>query len=144
MAPEAYFPDLAAVSIRYLRDALEEHEETATVAGEVPNPRPERLVTVVRGGGTRATKVTDAAQLLFECWAESDAAAHDLAQLARWLMRLMKGTVQSGVTIGTIEEEGGPAALPDGEANRHRYVFTLMVHARGQAAPFSLPELASI
>lgn len=49
------------------------------VSGDVPNPRPEKLVTVERTGGEAANIVCDYPRLAIQCWASSRAKAAELA-----------------------------------------------------------------
>lgn len=58
----------------------------APVKSEVPNPRPNRLVTVDRTGGPRRSIIIDQAQIDVFCWAESRAEALKLADSIDKLM----------------------------------------------------------
>lgn len=49
------------------------------VRGDVPNPRPDRLVTVERTGGSADSIVLDRPQISIMCWAPSRPAASELA-----------------------------------------------------------------
>lgn len=124
MRPVVIFPDAVEVIIGHLADVLDDPVEP-----RVPNPRPDRFLTVQRVGGARRTIVTDAPLLAFEAWAQSDQDAHDLAQLARAHVHALVGTA-----VYLVEEAGGPALLPDPESHQSRYVFTVAVHLRGEAA----------
>src|SRR5690606_42061034 len=75
------FPDIEALLCTWLRTELGD----IPVGNKLPNPRPAPFVLVQRHGGTRYTVVTDAAQIGLECWAGTDAAAHDLLQQCRAL-----------------------------------------------------------
>lgn len=131
--PAVLFPDVAAMTIGFLTSALAEHDDTAVVVKDVPTPRPARFVTIRRGGGPRATLISDEAQVLFECWAETSGDAQDLAQLSRALVHSMAGTTQDGVAVYRVTEFAGPADLPDPLSEQARYVFTVQVHVRGSA-----------
>lgn len=50
------------------------------VSSQVPNPRPERFVTVQRTGGPTRDLIIDDAQIDVFCWAESEAEAAKLAK----------------------------------------------------------------
>lgn len=57
-----------------------------TVAGDVPNPRPAKLVTVERTGGGSEQKVLDRPQLALQCWAQTREEASELAYQVDVLM----------------------------------------------------------
>lgn len=123
------FGDIEALLCGWLRAQLD-----VPVASKVPHPRPRTFVLVQRHGGIRANVVTDAPQIGVEVWAETDADAHDLAQVARSaLLYRLPGQVIDGHTVYRITEIGGPSHLPDPVSNQPRYVFELQVFIRGKA-----------
>lgn len=101
------------------------------VSTKVPNPRPVTFVIVRRVGGTRAGLVADEALITVEAWADTDPAAHDLAQIARARLGALEGTVAGGVTIYRVGESSGPQDLPDPDSNQSRYTQTFTVTVRG-------------
>lgn len=120
------FPDTVALLCGVLED------ECAVPAGtRVPNPRPATFLRLDRTGGPRQTLVSDAAQVTVESWAASEAAAHDLAQLARAVLHTLPGTVVDGVAVYRVDEVSGPANLPDPLSDQARYSQTFAVHVRG-------------
>lgn len=124
------FADIEALLAGWLRDRL-----TVPVGNKVPNPRPDSFVTVQRHGGIRATVVTDAPQVGVECWAVTDAQAHDLAQTARAeLLYRLPGQILDSHTVYRVDEFAGPQNLPDPISAQPRWVFELQVHVRGLAA----------
>lgn len=126
------FPDIEALLCTWLRTHL---PETVTVCNKLPNPRPDPCVLVQRHGGTRYTVVTDAAQIGLECWAGTDAAAHDLLQQCRALLLYrLPGQILDGHTVYRVDEMGGPSNLPDPISSMPRWVMELQVHIRGIAA----------
>lgn len=127
------FPDAAAALILYLQDRFIEHAENATVHSQPPADRPDRFVTIRRGGGIRSDLVIDTPTLLVEAWGLDDDDAHDLAQLARGFLHAAAGTTQHGVTFHRVGEFGGPANLPDPDSQQARVVFTLTAGVRGSA-----------
>ncbi|MDP1793726.1 MAG: hypothetical protein Q8K63_06265, partial [Acidimicrobiales bacterium] len=125
MKPLVVFPDVAAAVAAHLDDILDE-----PIVTRVPNPRPPRFVLVRRVGGPRRDVVTDEATLTLEGWAEGEAEAHDLLQLARAHLHTLSGR-NNGVTTYRVAEFAGPASLPDPESSQPRYTMTISVAARG-------------
>ncbi|MFE5896856.1 hypothetical protein ACFQ67_05460 [Streptomyces sp. NPDC056488] len=124
-------PDAVAVVVGYLRDALAAAGEPVPVVSRVPSPRPPRFVRVERVGGTRQTVVSDRPRLDVHAWAETEAAAADLAELVRALVHAVPG-VRSGIPVYTVREVGGPMWLPDDQTSTPRYVFAVEIHMRGR------------
>ena len=133
MAQVVLFPDATDVVIDYLATELAARGNSAPVRSRVPNPRPAPFVLVRRLGGPRRDLVTDSPMIGVECWAASEADAHDLAQLCRALVFAMRGTTQSGVAVYGVDEVGGLANLPDPLSDHPRYIFTTTINMRGQA-----------
>jgi hypothetical protein len=128
------FPDAAAIIVDWLRPELADRGSDVPVMSRVPSPAPRKFVTVRRGGGTLDTLVTDAATLFVECWAGTEEAAMDLAQLSRALIHSMQGTLQNETQVYRVQEFSGPALLPDPVSDQPRVVFTVQVQLRGHAA----------
>lgn len=128
------FPDAALITITALRVTLADLGDTAEIHARIPNPRPDRFVTVNRSGGPRQTIVSDAAQLDVESWDLLPEDAHDLAQLARAAIHAMANTIHGGVQVYFVNEFSGPAELPDPVSNQARYVQSFQVSMRGAAA----------
>lgn len=125
-------PDAIGTTVAAIKAAL----PTFSVGTKVPNPRPDRLVTVRRTGGPRATRVSDLPQITVEVWAPTDIAAHDACQLARAAVTgLADGTNRDGVIVYRVDEFAGPADLPDPLTPYPRWTFTVSMHVR--AAPAS-------
>lgn len=127
------FPDAVAVTTTYLREQLADRDSPAHVGRKVPTERPPLFITVRRAGGVRQTVVSDRPLLIVECWADSDEAAHDLAQLCRALLHAMAGTTQSGVPVYRVDDAGGVIDLPDPVSTQSRFTFTVQAHLRGAA-----------
>jgi len=90
------------------------------------------VVVVRRTGGVRRNLVTDAATLTVESYADTEADAHDIAQVARALIYAMaRGGVDG---IARVDEVGGLGYLPDPVNDRHRFTFAVEIAARGTAA----------
>lgn len=131
------FPDVVEAFTGYLRDELGDRGYTVTVATQVPTTRPAQLVRVLRTGGAHHPDPgvpVEQAQLTVECWAATQAASHDLAQISRALIFASRGTVTG---VSRVEEVGGPAYLPDPLSDDPRWTFTVWVTYRGAPEPGS-------
>lgn len=124
-------PDTVALICDYLRDELDGRGYTDIhVGARVPDDRPTRFVRVRRTGGTKLNLVVDDAQLSVETWGETEAAAHDLAQLCRGLIHAADSTELAGTQVYRIAEVAGPADLPDPLSNQPRFSATYLVAVR--------------
>lgn len=130
--PVVVMPDAVAVVVGYLRDALAAAGEPVPVVSRVPSPRPPRFVRVERVGGIRQTVVSDRPRLDVHAWAETEAAAADLAELVRALVSVLPG-VRGRTTVYGVREVGGPQWLPDDVSGSPRYAFAVEAHMRGRA-----------
>lgn len=137
MAPTIVFPDAAELVTTWLRYQLPVYGSAAHVGTVIPAPRPAEMVLARRVGSARNTPVTDAVDLACECFAGTDAAAHDLAQLARSLVHALAGTVQGGVPVYRVSDVAGPDDLPDPLSDQPRYSFTVTVIVRGTVGDYS-------
>lgn len=124
------FPDAEAATVAYLKAQLAARSIAATVATHVSNPRPDPLVQVYRTGGPRSSLVVDAAQLTFDCWADLETDAADLARMVRALVWAMPGLSS---TAYRVQEMTGPQNYPDPASGSARYRFSVIVSARGSA-----------
>jgi len=115
------FRDAESTVIGYLDAQL----AATPVVGNVPMQRPGEFVRVERLGGSRETRVTDAANLAVEAWAKTDARAAELLNEARSYLFDVEGTL-FGAT-----EYAGPTRLPDPTSSMSRYTasFTIRVRA---------------
>lgn len=129
--PPVLFPAADTIIVLAVRAALAARGDTATVASIVPNPRPDRLITVHRTGGPRRDHVTDNPLLTVQCWAPADTDAHDLAQIARAVIGALRGTSSLGVAVYAVHELSGPALFPEPNSALPRYTFTVQVALRG-------------
>jgi hypothetical protein len=121
-------PDTVAAVIAHLDAQL---PAEVIVRKDVPNPRPDRLVTVKRSGGPQATRVSDRPQLTIDVRDVADDAVHDLAMTVRALVGGMAtGANRAGVIVYRVDEFGGPVDLPDPDDTRPRYRWIVSVHAR--------------
>lgn len=128
--PAIIFPDVEQITCEYLTTLLE-----VPCVTRIPTERPESFVIVRRIGGTRQTVVTDAAELILEAFAATDADAHDLAQLARAWTLAMAGTTQGTTAVYRVDEISGPENLPDPVSEQPRYTLAVQVAVRGTQPP---------
>jgi hypothetical protein len=137
VAEVVVFPDTIEALCDWLRVELDARGYTDIHVGtRVPDTRPTRFVRLLNTGGTRNTDpgvpVADV-QITVEAWADSEAAASDLAELTRALVWAARGDATS-VTIYRVVEVAGPGHQPDPLSNQHRFTMTVLVAVRGSAA----------
>lgn len=127
------FPDVTAAACAALDDALPAVLGRPALAGNrVPDPRPARFIVAYRSGGTRATLVTEAAQVSFDCYGDSQADAEDVAGAARAVLFGLKGTRSvDGTDIYDVFDVGGHVDAPDPLSDQPRVLFSLALVVRG-------------
>jgi hypothetical protein len=130
--PAVLFPDAEAITVNYLRTALDAEGDAVPVLTRVPEVRPGVFVLVERVGGVRSTLVTDTARLDVQAWAASGEQAADVAALARTLL-LAIPPATGGAHITRVIETAGPQWLPDDQTGTPRYVLTVEITFRGEA-----------
>jgi hypothetical protein len=113
-------PDVEAVVVAGLAAGL----PGVTVATNVPNSRPVKLVRVRRRGGPRRDVVLETPLLLVDCWAAEEVVASDLARLAAGVFASLQGQTVAGSHITHAEILGGPSNDPDPDSASPRYSFT--------------------
>lgn len=124
------FPDVEALLVADLTAELTARSDTADVATFIPNPRPARLVRVMRAGGPGLDIVRDAPTVIFDCWGTDETDAADLCRLVRalvWSLPARDGSVFR------VREFAGPSNFPDPASANPRYRFTASLHTRGEA-----------
>lgn len=104
-----------------------------TVTKNRPNPTVGRIVTIRRSGGLRPVIVTDAAWLTVECFAPTDIETSELAHLTWGLLHAMEGQIVAGVQCYRVQPLGGPADMPDADAQVPRYVMSVQATFRASA-----------
>uniref|UniRef100_UPI003F496BBE hypothetical protein n=1 Tax=Nocardia suismassiliense TaxID=2077092 RepID=UPI003F496BBE len=124
------FSDIEADLVEWFTAALTALGDTAVVATHVPNPRPPRLVRVVRTGGVRRDLVVDRPRIAIECWDANEIAAADLARTIRAVLGAAAPTL-IGTTWCDRVDDGGLAHLPDPNTGTPRYLITAELHVRG-------------
>lgn len=127
------FSDATALLVAAVGDGLVANSDTATVHGKVPNPRPDRFVTVRRVGGPRLLPMVDEATVQVDSWALRMDDAMDLASLVRAVMHGLRGRVVDGVTVYRVQELAGPSELPDPDSDQPRVRQNFAVMLRGSA-----------
>ncbi len=138
MSEVIIFGDIEAALVTKVAADLTSRGKSATVVDEdykpsSPTKRPDRLVIIKRGGGAKRDIVTDGANIEFECYDTTEAAACELANLVRGISCSLVGVPISGLTAYRIDEFAGPARLPHPTSANPRYVFTHRVFFRGAA-----------
>lgn len=124
------FPDVAATVVAHLRTEL-----PAVYVGHTP-PRTSETgtyVVVYRTGGVNRDHVVDLAQITVDTYAQTNATAHDTAQLVRAHINALTGTVSGSTTVYRVNEFSGPAYLPDPTTQVRRYRQTFQIGVRGAA-----------
>lgn len=124
------FPDAVALVIEYLNASLVAYGETAPVHKNVPNPRPAKFVQVFRTGGPRSNLVVDGAQLTISVWADTDAAASDLAEVVRAVLNAVRSQIIGQSVFYKVNELGGPVDLPDPQSNQSRMTWSVIALLR--------------
>ena len=127
--PSVLFPDVCAVVVPWLRDLL----EPVPVHATIPDARPAKFVHIVRTGGVQRDTVSDAALLVVDCWAQTDAETQILAALVRKHLQGLRGEV-GGTVVQRTAEAGGPAPVPDPETGTPRAWLTYEVVTRGDGS----------
>ncbi|MCC3277531.1 hypothetical protein LJ753_16830 [Arthrobacter sp. zg-Y20] len=130
MAEVIEFPNPAVWAIKYLTPLMV-GEFAVPVMGEVPDPRPKRFVTFQNAGGDQQTLVSDAGQLMVECWDSTDPKAERLMARVRALMAGVVGQKVDGIRCYKVEQMGRPAYVPDPNAKVPRYRQNIRIHLRG-------------
>lgn len=130
------FPDAVDMVVEAISTALALPRPDVAVHAQVPKPRPVRLVTVERVGGTRRNLVVDDAMVSIEAWSPRADDAHSILQMARAVVYRMVGKLTLGVMTYRIDEVGGVQHSPDPVSGEERYIMTLQVSVRGSAVEF--------
>lgn len=116
------FPDVEDLAISVLNT---DGRSGVSWYGRVPAARPDEFGRVLRVGGVRETLISDAAELVLEAWAQTDARAVEILNLGRAIL-----AAQDAVLFG-CREISGPANLPDPTTDQVRYTLTIQIRVRG-------------
>lgn len=101
------FHDAETVAIAYLAARIPEH------VGDEAAPDQTRFVKVMRVGGGKSNRRTDAATLVFECYDPRPTGAADLAEDVREQLGFMPRELRANPGVKAIKEVSGPARLDD-------------------------------
>src|SRR5690606_34993880 len=100
---------------------------------EVPNPRPESFVKVVRVGGNVRDLVTDSAAVVFEAGAPSRLEAAELGRRMSAYVRASAQEFAGGDWVRSVTEVAGLQYSPDPTSETPRYLYTVQVRTKGTA-----------
>ena len=119
------FPDIETALVGALADLLSGRGDTAAVATRVPNPRPPRLVRLVRVGGARRNLAVDQPRIVLECW--DDAGDLEAATLGRAVRALVTSMAPGpiGDAWCDVVHDRGFAFSPDPDTGTARYLVTV-------------------
>jgi hypothetical protein len=121
------FDDAEVAMVAYLKARMTARGDSAKVATKRTTKSPARLVRITRTGGGVESRVSDLAQLTFECWDSDDDGAANLA-------RIVRAEVQA-LDEGYLKwraEVSGPAYFPHPDTNLSRYQLTQSVAVAGR------------
>lgn len=118
------FPDITVTLADHLADALAARGVTVPVVAEVPDPRPDRFVRVVRIGGARANLITDTPRVVAECWDLSGSGAAEMAAITRAVIGAVAPGYLGTAWIGRVIDRG-LAYSPDPDTGIPRYLITV-------------------
>lgn len=141
MTEPVIFPDAEQLVIEHLIAQIamrsEAYAQGVGVTKDVPDPRPEKFITVRRVGGISSRPVPDHARIDVQSWHVDDQHAQDLCQLSRGLLRLMVGSHQiddSEVVCSRVIEFTGPVRFPDPDSHQARWLLTIEADIRRRGA----------
>lgn len=97
------------------------------VGTQIPNPRPNTFVRIIRAGGTQESLVSEQAWIIVEAYDPIEFDASHLLAVCRAILH-----AQDGPLFGTFEVSG-PVNLPDPTTSQVRYTQTLGIRARGNS-----------
>jgi hypothetical protein len=120
-----------------LQDALAAHFTTAYVCTETPSDLADHLpcIRVTRFGGAADSIYTfDNAQVDFDCYAASRAAARTLAHDVRtYLHATLEGSKAGGAFIAKVQDIQGPTWTPYDNTSLRRFTYSaeIRLHSLG-------------
>lgn len=128
-------PDVASMVITLLAANMPvpNGELAAPVTRAVPNPRPQRHITVLLtpgSGRSSSNPVIERQMVTVECWGDRHQWAADLATDAHALIHAMKGAVVANTQIYKVTDVSGPGDLPDPISGQPRVTFTVQLMVR--------------
>lgn len=124
------YPDV----IDLLRDYLLPVVSPRQVASRIPDPRPDEWVQLRRVGGVQRRPVRDAPNVDVFCWALTDPAAWELADLVRRSIHSLAGTATLGLVVYRVQEMLGPTSTDDPLTGTPRVWATYTIDVRADDA----------
>lgn len=119
MAEIVTFPDAEALVVAALNAEFPGRGETDLKAHtRVPKERPDEFVRIIGGGGPDETKVSEAAQITIEGWAQTESRAYEICDLARAIVRSQDSEIRGARGFSY------PQNLPDPVSDQVRYTST--------------------
>lgn len=118
MLPTITFPDIEALATAYVRSGLS-WPDAVTVCRDVPNPRPARVVSIIRDGGPEASGGAEIARLRVNVWAPTSKAAHDLCRAVSALLRAWP----DGDPVCRMRQTSGPSGVPEESGDQRRLMY---------------------
>lgn len=114
-----------AVLATLVRERLPAEFSDVWVGTKIPNPTHPRMVRVSRtaGGGMATHGQTDHVYALFECWADDEDGAEELANVVRAVLKSSPGHWAHDTFIRWWKENSGPYSWPDA-SDQVRFQFT--------------------
>lgn len=119
--------DIVTALLPYLRTKLA--DGTVTVAASIPNPRPVRLVSLRRSGGTTTTRnIFDRPRIDAQVWAATEFEVMALAARVRGYLLGSPGRVTGVVAASDFL---GPTPIPDPDSGAARVLLSIELQTRG-------------
>jgi hypothetical protein len=131
------FPGVESLVGTYIQNLLTARGRTTAVATKLPTdtrtgPGNTEHVRIQVIGGIRAGLVIKDATVLLEAYADTEAAAAELAELVGAILYGAQYDSASGIYL--VEQTATPQNLPDPRTGMSRYTQTATVRLRGTAA----------
>jgi hypothetical protein len=129
MVEQIRFPHAGTLAIALLNanlpSGLTAYKRVPASAG---NPTPSEFIVVTVAGGIAETLITNAAQLVVDGYAATDARAYEICDVALSILRSADGLIRGARGFSY------PQNLPDPATNQIRYTSTGDVRVWGAAA----------
>ena len=110
--------------VAWLQARLTALGDTAHVTTSRATDSPQRLVRLMRAGGTLRNYVEDWPIVIFEAWDQDDSAAEQLARLVREEVTSLDNEPVGGAYLTWMDEIGGLTFFPHPDTEMPRYQTT--------------------